>query len=72
VSQTENNRVIPLGSSILTNAAANAIGDIGLTRVAASSGEQVNRSTVAGAGDSIDRGQSVQIDLSPGNEKEKK
>lgn len=72
VSQTQNNRVIPVGSSILANTAVNAIPDIGLTRVAASSGEQFNRSTVAGAGDSIDRGQSVVIDLSPGNAKAQK
>lgn len=71
-SQTDNSRVIPVGSSVLANMAANAIPDIGLTRVAASSGEQFNRSSVAGAGDSIDRGQSVVIDLSPGNAKAQK
>ena len=72
---TENNRVIPGGSGISENTAPDIFPSIGLTRAVAlsgSRGEQISRTTAAGAGNSIDRGQPVEIDLTPGNEKKKR
>jgi hypothetical protein len=71
----ENKRVIPVGSAISENTAPDEIREVELPRIAAlfgARGQQISRSAPARAGESIDRGQPVEIDLSPGNEKEKK
>lgn len=71
----ENNRVIPDGSAFVENTTPDVFQSGGLTRAVAlfgSRGERISRTTVAGAGNAMDRGQPVEIDLTPGKEKEKK
>jgi hypothetical protein len=72
----ENNRVIPVGSSILNNTMADTKSRVTPMQVVALTGQsgrtQPARSTPARAGDAVDRGQSVEMDLSPGNAKEQK
>ncbi|MCZ8293015.1 MAG: filamentous hemagglutinin N-terminal domain-containing protein [Hylemonella sp.] len=70
-----NNRVVPDRSSVTGHVSSDAAVDNarpGVGVFALLEGVQMARSAPSQAGGAIDRGQSVEIDLSPGNEKEPK
>ncbi|MFN4349315.1 MAG: beta strand repeat-containing protein [Hylemonella sp.] len=70
-----NNRVVPDRSSVTGNVSSDAAVDNtrpGVGVFALLEGVPMARSAPSQAGGAIDRGQSVEIDLSPGNEKEPK
>jgi filamentous hemagglutinin family protein len=72
-SNAENNRVIPAGNSLGEEQGAQEpalqLADAGVLAV---QGEQpVGRSKPSGAGEAIDNGQAVELDMSPGNDGEK-
>ncbi|MEQ1658911.1 MAG: hypothetical protein ABL896_09050, partial [Hylemonella sp.] len=72
---TGNNRVVPDRSSVTGNVSSDTAVDNarpGGGVFALLEGVQMARSAPSQAGGAIDRGQSVEIDLSPGNEKEPK
>ena len=72
-SSAENNRVIPSGNNLAEGAPAEQPSlQLAQAGLLASEGEvRVVRSSPSGAGEAIDNGQSVELDMSPKNEREK-
>lgn len=72
-SNAENNRVIPTGSRVAEGSAADEPAlQMAHAGVPAAEGEPaMGRSKPSSAGEAIDNGQAVELDMSPGNEKEK-
>jgi hypothetical protein len=72
-SNSENNRVIPSGNNLAEGAPADEPA-LQLAQAGMLTGEgeaSVVRSSPSGAGEAIDNGQSVELDMSPKNEREK-
>ena len=72
-SNAENNRVIPSGNNLAEGAPAEQPAlQLAQAGLLASEGEsRVVRSSPSGAGEALDNGQSVELDMSPKNEREK-
>lgn len=75
-SNAENNRVIPAGNNVADNAGAGADGAGAATptlqlALAGEGTTSLVSSTPAKAGDAIDSGQAVELDMSPGNGRDK-
>lgn len=71
-SNAENNRVIPAGNNVADNAGRGGEAPPAVQlALAAETETSLISSTPGKAGDAIDNGQSVELDMSPGNEREK-